>query len=308
MKIAQGKRRPEKGAATPSLMACGAIEGPRPHCVRGGAFSFYFLKNPGSVFYTMKKVRVLNIFKPQCLTSLETLSIFRKSYPLYQNEKLGYAGTLDPLAEGVLVVLVGEENKKRKEYINLDKEYIFSFILGIKTDTYDVLGKITGYSNVEDIKKMPLQRLFSSYRGEIAQAYPPYSSKKVKGKPLFLYAKEGEFPNTEKKIRKIYEFSLKEIIAVPPKFLEDAIVKKIKLVHGDFRQEEILSSWDLFFKKNKSSKFYIVSAHIVCSSGTYVRTLVHDIGERLGMHATVFGISRTRVGSFLLNDSKIPLG
>jgi len=252
----------------------------------------------------MRKEKVLNMFKPGGLTSLQALTFFRKLYPTYQKIKLGYAGTLDPLAEGVLVVLVGDENKKRKDYINLDKEYIFSFIVGISTDTYDVLGKITNYKIVENLEKKALESLFFSFIGNIVQAYPPYSSKKIKGKPLFTYAKNGEIPYTEKRVRSVYTLFLKETVSVSPEYLEDIIIKKIKAVDGDFRQEEILKSWDIFFKKrNKASRFFIVSAHIECSSGTYIRALVQDIGEKFNTFATVLTITRTRVGNFSIVDS-----
>src|SRR5579871_234239 len=85
---------------------------------------------------------ILNLYKPIGKTPLEVIREFQIQNPEYQNVKLGYAGRLDPMAEGVLLVLVGEENKKRKEYERLKKEYEFTVLFGIETDSYDALGTV----------------------------------------------------------------------------------------------------------------------------------------------------------------------
>lgn len=104
---------------------------------------------------------------------------------------LGYAGRLDPMAEGVLVVLVGDENKRREAYLSLNKEYIVEILFGFETDSYDMLGlapsSLAGQEKNTDVLK--------SYLGSFVdvhdQEYPPYSSKTVVGKPLFVWAREG---------------------------------------------------------------------------------------------------------------------
>jgi len=86
--------------------------------------------------------KVLNLYKQTGVTPLQTIKQLQKRYPEYQDSKLGYAGRLDPMAEGVLLVLVDEENKKRRTYESLEKEYEFYMLFGVKTDTYDILGKM----------------------------------------------------------------------------------------------------------------------------------------------------------------------
>lgn len=115
---------------------------------------------------------------------------------------LGYAGRLDPMARGVLVLLVDDENKNRTQYEFFDKEYTFKCIFGLSTDTYDVLGLIqekAGELSICSSSLSPeqfqqeLQNHFTThFLGKHFQLYPPYSSVRVKGKPLFQWAKEGK--------------------------------------------------------------------------------------------------------------------
>src|SRR5262245_8184953 len=89
----------------------------------------------------MKKV--LPIYKPVCLTPNQLIEQLRNKHPEYQNEKIGFAGRLDPMAHGLMLLLIGYENKNRTEYLNLDKTYYFKILLGVETDSYDLLGLIT---------------------------------------------------------------------------------------------------------------------------------------------------------------------
>tara|TARA_Y100000310_G_scaffold273705_1_gene289336 strand:- start:13878 stop:14648 length:771 start_codon:yes stop_codon:yes gene_type:complete len=250
--------------------------------------------------------KVIHIFKPEGLTSLQALHRLRKKYPKYKEVKLGYAGTLDPLAEGVLIILVGDENKKRREYIRLPKKYVFSYILGMSTDTYDVLGLPKDGSHPKKVNEKNIVQILEKYTGTIIQKYPPYSSKRVSGKPLFTWARNGkinniDIPNEE---RAIHKLSLEEVIPLSAQQLKGIIFSKIKKVSGNFRQRKVLNEWEKYFDTHVGDIFYIVSAQVYCSSGTYVRGLVHDIGQDLGSSATTLHITRTHVGDFTLRDSK----
>lgn len=254
---------------------------------------------------TAKQQKIITIFKPEGVTSLQALNLFRKEYPFYKNKKLGYAGTLDPLAEGLLLVLVEEENKKRNSYIGLSKKYVFSFILGFETDTYDVLGFPSKKILPETINVKTVENACESQKGEIVQKYPLFSSKKVKGKALFEWAREG----TSKKIhipsekRTVFDLAIKEIIPIEGGRLLKIINKKIENVSGDFRQEKIMAKWEGVLSKENSTTFFIVSGTAYVSSGTYIRGIVHNIGEQLSFGATTLSITRTHIGEYSIEDA-----
>ena len=124
------------------------------------------------------------------MTPLALIETWRKKNPEYKTTTLSYAGRLDPMAEGVILVLIGDENKRRKDYENLPKTYVFSLLLGISTDTYDVLGKITSYSPKKMFPTIT-PSLLNSFLGEQTQTLPPYSSYAINGKPLYYYARRN---------------------------------------------------------------------------------------------------------------------
>ena len=130
--------------------------------------------------------------KPQGLTPLQAITAFKKQHPLYQKEKLSFAGRLDPMAEGLLLVLVGNENKKRREYEELPKTYQFELLLGISTDTYDCLGRIEKVQAVIIPEQKEIEKIFSIFKGTRTQPYPPFSSKTVNGKPLYYWARKNK--------------------------------------------------------------------------------------------------------------------
>lgn len=227
----------------------------------------------------MTDKRVLNVYKKVGETPLQTLK------RLNIKEKLSYVGRLDPLADGVMLVLVGEENKNREKYLNLDKKYRFEFICGFRTDTYDVLGlaeKCSGeYSEIT--------------KGKRKQNYPPYSSKTVKGKPLFQYAREGKKVELPERNIEIYESQIISERKISAEDLKKTIIDKINLVEGDFRQEEIKKRWNELLT---NGEYKVISGEISCSSGTYIRGLVNESGC-----CTTLSITRLEVGDYILGES-----
>jgi tRNA pseudouridine55 synthase len=131
---------------------------------------------------------VLNIYKPQGITSFGVVSRVRKKLNV---KKVGHAGTLDPMAEGTLIVLVGKATKRASEFSTLDKEYRAGILLGKKTDTYDVTGKIIGTGDTSGVNIDRLKAAISEFCGEIEQVPPMYSALKVDGKRLYKLAREG---------------------------------------------------------------------------------------------------------------------
>lgn len=251
----------------------------------------------------MKKILVLN--KKDGETPLFALEVFRKKNRKYKDIKMTYAGRLDPMASGALLVLAGEEVKNKEKYLKLDKEYDFEILFGFATDTYDILGKVVSPRDALGIlKKKFLENLVKDnlkyFTGKFMQKYPLYSSKTVDGKQLFSYGRGGlsvKLPEHEVNIKELKFLKLK--IINNQKLLAN-IKKRIKKVKGDFRQKEILKIWDKYLSIKNTRHFFIGSFKIKSSSGTYVRGIANSLGERLDVPALAFSIKRTKVGKWTL--------
>lgn len=244
---------------------------------------------------------MLVLYKKRGETPLECLEKFRKENEKYRHSVLSYAGRLDPLAYGILLVLVDEENKDREKYINLPKTYIVEILWGISTDTFDVLGKIVSVKNMKSfLDKNILKKELNSFVGKIKQKYPPYSSKTVLGKPLFEWAREGrlnEIKIPENEVE-VYSLDLLNERSLSKEDLSSEVIKMIDAVSGDFRQKEIKDLWQNFFVKTKLEQFFISTIKISCSSGVYMRKIASDLGERFGCGALAFSIFRESVGQY----------
>ncbi len=247
----------------------------------------------------MKKIIVLN--KKEGETPLEALENFRKKNTQYLKVPMTYAGRLDPMASGVLLVLAGEETKKKEKYLVQEKEYNFQVLFGFSTDTYDILGKVISFKN-NSLSKIELEEKIknnlSDFMGKSIQKYPMYSSKTVKGKPLFTYARKGEEVEIPKREILIKKLELEKISKINNKKLFKNIEKRIKRVKGDFRQKEIIKIWTKKLPSLKEQSFYIANLKIKCSSGTYVRTIADSLGTKIDIPALAFSIKRTKVGKY----------
>jgi len=247
---------------------------------------------------------ILNIYKPIGLTPLQVINKYKKRNPKFKEKKLGYAGRLDPLAHGVLLIMVAPSTKKGKQYQNLSKKYVFSVLLGIETDTYDTLGIITNTKN-KQVSKKDINKVLNKFIGKQIQPYPIYSSMSFKGKPLFWWARKGlanKVQIPEKEIE-IFSLNLIKVRDVSIKSLQKKILSNIKKVKGDFRQEKIIKSWNGFCKTTKTNKLKVLEIEIKCSSGTYVRSIANNIGKKLQTHAIALDILRTQAGNYKIKDS-----
>jgi tRNA pseudouridine55 synthase len=251
---------------------------------------------------------VLNFYKKLGDTPLTCIERFRAEHPEYNGVALSYAGRLDPMAEGVLLVLVGEENKRREEYLKLPKVYEVQVLFGFATDTYDILGLVTARPNMwkgsEEEFQDTISKTLPQFLGKFMQQYPPYSSKPVQGKPLFQWAREGklyeiQIPSHEVEV---YNIELLTMQNITGEALEELISQQISSVEGDFRQEEIVKSWQKILATCRDENFPVVTLRIECSSGTYVRGIAHELGKLLGTNAIAFHILRTQVGEFNLKS------
>jgi tRNA pseudouridine55 synthase len=216
-----------------------------------------------------------------------------------------YAGRLDPMAAGVLVILTGEKNKERETYTGLDKDYEFEFALGIETDTYDTLGKVTAAAGGPAAADLDSVRdALKKYQGTIIQRYPPFSSKVIDGTPMFILARKGLLKDSEIPSHEVVASKLELVGSrtVSREEFKKSIFDPINAVIGDFRQKEILSHWEAYFA-TAPEEFTLYKARVSCGSGFYVRELVHDIGQDLKTRAVTTSILRTRVGEYHIKDS-----
>lgn len=246
---------------------------------------------------------VLAIYKKKGETPLEALDRLREEQKAFQNVKLSYAGRLDPMAEGVMLVLIGEANRHRTKHLSLPKVYQTDILFGIKTDTGDVLGLIqkidpVNISEIEILKEKIITNL-SFYKGEFEQAYPNYSSKTFEGVALFQHARDGrEVPKVTHMVfvKDIKILGFKTINQID--FIEK-VKEEVPVVKGDFRQTEILAKYDEVFKNFKDSvTFLVLSLEMSVSSGFYVRQFAEDLGGGVDLPALALNIKRIKVGDF----------
>ncbi len=247
--------------------------------------------------------KILVLFKEKGETPLATMDRWREGHPSYKEATMTYVGRLDPLATGALLVLVGEEVHAKDEYLGLSKEYEFEILFGFSTDTHDVLGIVGGESkNDTTISIEELKKVFDVYIGKHIMKYPVFSSRKVKGKPLFSWFRENRMDEIEVPEHEVEIMSLD--VVGERKIEKDILLEEIKrdigLVKGDFRQNEIIKKWEEVLKDSNHNSFHIVACNISCGSGTYVRSLVHKIGEELGVPALAYRIHRTKIGKYTI--------
>ncbi len=181
------------------------------------------------------------------------------------NEKVGHTGTLDPMATGVLPLLVGKGTLCSKYLINHDKVYDVKLTLGRKTDTADCEGTIIEEKDIpkEAFQKEKLERVLESFLGKQEQIPPMYSAIKVKGKKLYEYARKGEIVEVQARPIEIYQME-----------------------------------WQQTEEKQKQIQF-----RVACSKGTYIRSLCENIAEKLGTVGYMSGLNRIQVGDFKIEDA-----
>ena len=181
------------------------------------------------------------------------------------HEKVGHTGTLDPLATGVIPILVGKGTQLSKYLINHDKEYIATIKLGYKTSTGDLEGNIVEQKEVLDsmLEKDYVNEVLKQFEGKITQIPPIYSAIKVNGKKLYEYARKSQ--NVE----------------IPPRNIEIYEIELISISKEDME----------------------ITYRVHCSKGTYIRTLCEDISEKLGTVGYMKELQRTRVGNFSIQNS-----
>jgi tRNA pseudouridine55 synthase len=261
------------------------------------------------VFYQIMKPKqgILILNKKRGETPLECIKRFKVENPEYEDEKMTYAGRLDPLAEGLLLVLAGKECKNKEKYLKLDKEYVVEILIGFSTDAGDVMGIVEekrpgAFDFLSRMTKKDIQEKIKVLEGKQIQKYPRFSSKTVKGKPLFELAKEGKLDGLDLPEKEIDLKSI-EVVSIgmiSKKFLNDFTYNSINSVKGDFRQNLSIISWENSLPQFEDQMLPTITIKVVCSSGSYMRVLAHRIGELLGFPALAMKIRRNRVGEYEL--------
>lgn len=246
------------------------------------------------------------IYKTSGETPLQAISRFKIAFSEYAEQKISFAGRLDPMAEGLLLLLIGNENKNRGHYENLNKQYAFQVLFGVKSDTYDILGlpSLVGSSVLSDENFTRLHIFCEQKKGKQTQTYPPYSSKPLDGKPLYYWARKNLLENKKLPVKNIFisSFHHDKTETITGNELLLNIEERIHRVDGNFRQKDILASWKSILNYKKNNAFSILRFHITCSSGTYVRSIANEIGMYLQTGALAYTITRTHVGDYSLTD------
>ncbi len=204
-------------------------------------------------------------------TGITSNSALQKIKYLYQAQKAGHTGSLDPLATGVLPICLGEATKVSHFLLDADKTYRAKCILGSVTTTGDSDGDIIATKNVPKIDKQQLTSLLNTFIGTQQQTPPMYSALKYNGRPLYEYARKGI--EIERKSRQITIFD-------------------IKLIDFNINQND-----------QESNKEYFIEIEVYCSKGTYIRSLCEDIGQAIGCGAHISELRRTQSGPFTLSQS-----
>ncbi len=199
---------------------------------------------------------MLLVDKPKGLSSSRVVERIKKKFKV----KTGHTGTLDPLATGLLVVLTGKRTKSASVFLKLDKAYDVEAVLGVETDTFDSEGRVLRLSDKE-VTREELEGVLKEFHGDMWQAPPSFSAKKIAGRKAYQLARKGISVDIPPKKVSIYSLELTEF-----RFPHFALACEV-------------------------------------SSGFYVRSLVHDIGEKLGVGATVVEVRRTRVGPYHVEQS-----
>lgn len=202
---------------------------------------------------------IINVIKPPLITSYKVVELIKRKFKL---KHIGHLGVLDPIASGLLQIAVGSATKLFDYFITLKRAYRVELLLGIATDTQDSAGTPTKIS--EEISLDNLEEVINSFKGEILQVPPMYSTLHYKGKRLYELAREGvEVPRQPRKV----------------------IVESIEILEV------------------KDGKYPRVILDVVCQKGTYIRTLCNDIGERIGVGGHMASLIRTKIGSIDLTKA-----
>lgn len=202
--------------------------------------------------------QLLLVNKPHRWTSFDVVHKLRK---ILKIKKIGHAGTLDPLATGLLIICTGKMTKQIDGYQAQEKEYTGTFVLGQTTPSYDLETEVSDAISVNHLTTEQLETCRQQFLGIITQTPPLHSAIKVDGKRAYEFARKG-------------------------------VERELK------SREVMISAFDW------KVELPVIHFRVVCSKGTYIRSLARDVGQQLGVGAYLSSLCRTRIGNFRLEDAK----
>jgi len=202
--------------------------------------------------------RLLLINKPFQWTSFDVVNKLRYRLKI---KKIGHAGTLDPLATGLLIICTGKMTKRIEEFMGLEKEYTGKFILGKTTPSHDLETEVSEERDVSGLTNEGIHEAAKNLTGTISQLPPIHSAIRIGGKRAYQFARKGQDIDLKHRSVEVKEFD----------------ITRIELPEASFR--------------------------IVCSKGTYIRSIARDFGEALGVGAYLTDLCRTRIGEYKLEDA-----
>lgn len=208
---------------------------------------------------THEEGRVLLINKPYEWTSFDVVNKLRYKLKM---KKIGHAGTLDPLATGLLIICTGKFTKRIEEFMGLEKEYTGTFVIGQTTPSFDLETEVSEAKDISHLRETDLLEAARAQTGKINQLPPLHSAIKIGGKRAYKFARAGQEVELQPRLVEISTFEITGI-----------------------------SGAEVHFR-------------IVCSKGTYIRSIARDFGEKLGVGAYLSHLCRTRIGPYLLTDAK----
>lgn len=213
--------------------------------------------------YNFQEGEILLINKPLTWTSFDVVNFIKKFLraTIKQKVKVGHAGTLDPLATGLLIVCTGRATKKINDFVEMNKEYTGTFFLGATTPSFDSESEINQQFDISHIDAALIEEKKKLFLGKIRQTPPIYSAIKIDGKPAYLYARKNREVKMKSREVEITEFE----------------INRIELPEIYFR--------------------------IVCSKGTYIRSVADDFGKALSSGGYLTSLCRTKIGTFSLDDA-----
>lgn len=218
-------------------------------------------------------------YKPKGQTSYDLIRGLKKYFP---GKKIGHGGTLDPFAEGVLIIGIGKDaTKQLGQFLkNSKKEYLSQIVLGITSDTFDITGKITKQRIEKWPSKKEVLRVLKQFQGEILQTPPPYSAIKIKGIPAYKKARAGQKVILGPKKVIVYNVELLDYYcSSPPSLSPPSPLGRGENVGGG------------------------LNIKLCVGSGFYVRSFANDIGKKLGTGACLKGLVRTKINDFSIEQA-----
>jgi tRNA pseudouridine55 synthase len=217
--------------------------------------------------------QVILIDKPKGWSSFD---VVKKARGILKIKKIGHAGTLDPLATGLLILCTGKMTKTIDSIQAQEKEYFVTFRLGATTPSYDAEFPPENIKDASGITREMVEEAIEQFKGEISQLPPQFSAVKVDGKRAYAAARAGQTVEIKPRTITVYEYELLEF-------------------HG---AEEEGGQVD-----GQSVNYAWGTARIRCSKGTYIRTLAHDLGQVLGVGGYILELRRTRIGEYRVEDA-----